>query len=179
MFDSQPIFVFTRRLLSERHCDQLIRVAERDNGKHWDMKGTFMMGTPTQSLLEYHGECVPTTLEKIRKLSVYAANLMNISVSPSDCKSLHITKWERQKGTVGEHHDCDMYKRQYLQDAKLSVYISLQDNGGLRFREEGWVECNKGDSIIFNTYLGHSVTDGDREKTRYSMVAWILGPRWR
>ena len=82
------------------------------------------------------------------------------------------------------HHDVD-WNGQTAKDRKLSVTIQLSDSaayegGDFEFED---IQTNadfrsSGTVLVFPSYLRHRirpVTSG----TRYALVAWFFGPRWR
>lgn len=178
MTDSPPMYMFVRNLFSPMMCDELVKYSERGEGHHWDRgAGTFGNGTQTQLLSRADPTgVVAAGFNKLETTSKFASAVFNIEIDFKRVQSCQITKWTDK--TYPMHHDCDLWKRLFLPDTKLSIYISLDDNGGLEFEKDGWINCNKGDALIFNSFLHHAVTD-HRTKTRYSMVVWIIGPRWR
>lgn len=82
------------------------------------------------------------------------------------------------------HHDIN-WQADSMYDRKLSIVIQLSDSseyvgGDLQFKS---VETPKkfktqGSVLVFPSYLMHRVTEVT-EGTRYSLVAWMEGPRWR
>lgn len=82
------------------------------------------------------------------------------------------------------HNDVD-WDRDSGYDRKMSVVIQLSDpedyeGGEFQFRymqaPEGFKK--RGSVLTFPSYLEHQVTTVT-EGTRYSLVTWVEGPRWR
>lgn len=70
-------------------------------------------------------------------------------------------------------------------DRKLSVVVQLSDpneyEGGELMLKETSIPANfkkRGSVIVFPSYLEHCVTPVTKG-TRYSLVSWVCGPRWR
>jgi len=90
------------------------------------------------------------------------------------------------KGKYDWHHDIDWQNGKNF-DRKLSVVVQLTNpdaykGGNFEFSEvespkkEDW--SKQGSVLIFPSYLTHRVTEVT-EGTRYSLVSWVRGPRWR
>jgi len=82
------------------------------------------------------------------------------------------------------HHDID-WAQDSGYDRKLSIIIQLSDpeeydGGDVEFNLFTPPEAFKkrGSVLVFPSYLTHQVTPVTRG-TRYSLVSWIEGPRWR
>ena len=82
------------------------------------------------------------------------------------------------------HHDIN-WTQDSGYDRKLSVSIQLSDpdeydGGDLEFKIFKTPEDyrKQGSVIVFPSYLEHQVTPVTKG-TRYSLVSWIEGPRWR
>ena len=180
MHDSPPLWLFARRLLSTVHCREVIEHLERDEGRHWEGQlNTFSNDTPVQRLFrDESSECISALFRKVEQMTAWTSCMLGVDIDIDWLDSIHATKW-RPGDEYGKHHDCDLIKRDHLQDTKMSVYVSLQDGGGLTLDGDVFVGCNTGDAFAFNAFLDHSVRDVDRAADRYSLVAWILGPRWR
>lgn len=82
------------------------------------------------------------------------------------------------------HHDID-WAADSGYDRKLSIIIQLADpemydGGDVEFTmfttPEGFKK--RGSVLVFPSYLTHQVTPVTRG-TRYSLVSWVEGPRWR
>ena len=82
------------------------------------------------------------------------------------------------------HHDID-WTQDSGYDRKLSIIIQLSspedyEGGDVEFNMFTTPEAFKkrGSVLVFPSYLTHQVTPVTRG-TRYSLVAWVEGPRWR
>ena len=81
----------------------------------------------------------------------------------------------------GHHIDHDPTHRAYEDvDRKLSLVIPLTTckESGIWLDSVGHVNLNAGDLIAFSGLLGHAAPE-QKEGTRYTMAAWLGGPRWR
>ena len=89
-------------------------------------------------------------------------------------------------GKYDWHHDVNWQNDKNF-DRKLSVVVQLTDpkayqGGNFEFSEvespkkEEW--SKQGSILVFPSYLTHRVTEVT-EGTRYSLVSWVRGPRWR
>lgn len=89
-------------------------------------------------------------------------------------------------GKYDWHHDVDWQNNRNY-DRKLSVVVQLTSpsayqGGNFEFSEvqspkpEHWGK--QGSILVFPSYLTHRVTEVT-EGTRYSLVSWVRGPRWR
>ena len=82
------------------------------------------------------------------------------------------------------HHDID-WAQDSGYDRKLSIIIQLADpeeydGGDVEFKLFTTPKefKKRGSVLVFPSYLEHQVTPVTRG-TRYSLVAWVEGPRWR
>jgi predicted 2-oxoglutarate/Fe(II)-dependent dioxygenase YbiX len=94
--------------------------------------------------------------------------------------------------TNGQRHDSELLARDYMaknteQVRKLSVVIQLSDpdeyeGGNLQLLDESdksyIAPRKKGTVIVFDSRTRHRVQK-IRSGTRRSIVAWIMGPRWK
>jgi PKHD-type hydroxylase len=93
---------------------------------------------------------------------------------------------EYHSGELGHydwHHDVN-WSSPLMVDRKLSVVIQLTDpteyeGGDFLFREVENPDFKpQGSILVFPSFLEHKVTQVTKG-TRYSLVTWIEGPRWR
>lgn len=93
-----------------------------------------------------------------------------------------------EKGKYDMHHDV-MFKSEKRSDRKLSFVLQLCDPSeyeGGRFEFGGNVPAQlnpddflpKGSILVFPSMFQHRVTEVTKG-TRYSLVSWIEGPKWR
>lgn len=82
------------------------------------------------------------------------------------------------------HHDID-WKSTSMYDRKLSICIQLSDpeeyeGGEFQFKtlESPTGYKTKGSILVFPSYNEHQITE-ITSGTRYSLVGWMEGPRWR
>ena len=118
-----------------------------------------------------------------------AANITNINdqffnYELTDIQSLQFTSYDaKEKGFYGKHIDM-MYKGTGTR--KLSVTIQLSDDkdyeGGdllLHYKDNPDIGFrNLGTATFFPSWMLHEVTPVTKGK-RYSLVAWIQGPRFK
>lgn len=115
------------------------------------------------------------------------ANRLAFGFDVTDAGSIQFTEYSSEYvGKYDWHHDVD-WNGQAAFDRKISVVLQLSDGNyyeGCDF-EFGEVENpdkeslrSKGTIICFPSYLRHRVTEITKG-TRYSLVAWFEGPRWR
>jgi PKHD-type hydroxylase len=102
----------------------------------------------------------------------------------NEIQSLQFTSYDgKEKGFYGKHIDM-MYKGPGTR--KLSVSIQLSDSGDyeggdliLHTRSDGErPHRQQGTGIFFPGYTLHEVTPVTKGK-RYSLVAWVIGPRFK
>jgi len=117
------------------------------------------------------------------------ANLININnqffnYELTDIQSLQFTSYDgKEKGFYGKHIDM-MYKGTGTR--KLSITIQLSDDkdyeGGdllLHYKDQPDVGFrNLGTATFFPSWMLHEVTPVTKGK-RYSLVAWVQGPRFK
>ncbi len=84
----------------------------------------------------------------------------------------------------GWHHDIDWTENK-MYDRKLSIVVQLTDpkdyeGGEFQFKsvQSPVTFKTQGSVLVFPSYLEHQVTK-ITEGTRYSLVCWAEGPRWR
>lgn len=109
----------------------------------------------------------------------------NLDVTPVG--NIQFTEYSADyKGKYDWHHDVD-WNRQAGFDRKISVVLQLSDSDSYKGCDFQFSEVpnpereafrKKGSIICFPSYLQHQVTEITKG-TRYSLVAWFEGPRWR
>jgi PKHD-type hydroxylase len=130
-----------------------------------------------------HGE---TGLKDFLLSIVHQANAtaLNVSIQP-EMQEMQFGEYSHEyQGKYDWHHDINWENPKHF-DRKLSVVVQLSDpesykGGDFEFAEvETPSEFKKqGSVLIFPSYLTHRVTEVT-EGTRYSLVSWVRGPRWR
>lgn len=101
--------------------------------------------------------------------------------------SIQFTEYSAESGDKYDwHHDVD-WTSPHAFDRKLSVVIQLSDPKYYEGADFQFLEVEnpqsealraKGTVLVFPSYLQHRVTSITKG-TRYSLVAWFDGPRWR
>ena len=106
------------------------------------------------------------------------AELLGMEVWPDELKDAQISRWRH-----GQHYDWHMDHDpsgvRLPWDRKLSLYVSLSEEGGLDIDSAGFVKCQTGDALAFASHTLHKRPASDDKTERYSLVAWVPGPRWR
>ena len=177
MRDSPPLYLLVRRLFSPMVCKEIIQYCERDNGSHWAVNADFKEGAPTQLIPIHNGnQLIGDVANRLRDSANCFTDLLGIDVDDL-FSDIQITKWQPGQ-QMGKHHDCEMLRRSVAKDTKITIYVSLSHLGGLEMEKDGFITCREGDGIIFNAFTKHAVSDR-RIIERYSMLAWMHGPRWR
>lgn len=115
------------------------------------------------------------------------ANRLAFGLDVVGAGSVQFTEYTTENaGKYDWHHDCD-YNNNAAFDRKISVVLQLSDGDyyegcDFQFDEvpnpDPEVLRSKGTIICFPSYLRHRVTEITKG-TRYSLVAWFEGPRWR
>jgi PKHD-type hydroxylase len=129
---------------------------------------------------------VPDNRWIFERLTVNIVNINNqfFNYELTDIQSLQFTSYDaKEKGFYGKHIDM-MYKGTGTR--KLSVTIQLSDDkdyeGGdllLHYKNEPDVGFrNQGTATFFPSWMLHEVTPVTKGK-RYSLVAWVQGPRFK
>jgi len=100
---------------------------------------------------------------------------------------LQFTEYDAEHGGYYKsHHDID-WQASASYDRKLSIVVQLSDpetykGGELSFSEvQNPIRSDlrkRGTIIVFPSYLQHEVSPVT-EGTRYSLVSWVWGPRWK
>ena len=119
---------------------------------------------------------------------VHEANQIafNVNITPQ-IGEMQFTEYSSEyKGEFKAHQDINWNNHQPF-DRKLSMTIQLSDGadydgGDFEFVDTPSPHPNqfrtKGSILVFPSYLVHKVSPVVRG-TRYSLVCWISGPRWR
>lgn len=115
------------------------------------------------------------------------SNRLAFGFDVADVGPIQFTEYrDDQKGKYDWHHDVEWISDSAF-DRKISVVVQLSDGdyyegGDFQFDEVQNPDPNvlrtKGTVICFPSYLRHRVTEVTKG-TRYSLVAWFEGPRWR
>jgi PKHD-type hydroxylase len=128
--------------------------------------------------------------ENIRNMLWWYAkesNRLAFGLDVTDSGSIQFTEYNTDyKGKYDWHHDVD-WNSDAAFDRKISVVLQLSDGNyyegcDFEFSEvpnpEREAMRAKGSIICFPSYLTHRVTEITKG-SRYSLVAWFEGPRWR
>jgi PKHD-type hydroxylase len=165
--------------LSKEFCENTIKLCKQT----CDMKeaGTFKglsEGRKTQV-----GWTDDPELMRIALQYIWAANRAVYNIDIQYLPNLQFGEYS-EDGEYSWHHDID-WDNNSAYDRKLSICIQLSDpstyvGGDLEFTEvQTPVDFKKqGSVIVFPSYLQHRVTK-ITSGTRYSLVGWMEGPRWR
>ena len=113
-------------------------------------------------------------------------NAFNVDISGLISEMQFTEYSEEYAGKYKLHHDINWQNARNF-DRKLSMVVQLSDpsdyEGGLLSFSEVTNPVQKslqkrGSIIIFPSYLQHAVSEVTKG-TRYSLVCWVKGPRWR
>jgi len=128
--------------------------------------------------------------DEVRKLLFWyaqEANRVAFGTELTDVGSIQFTEYGTEyEGKYDWHHDVD-WNSQAMYDRKISVVLQLSDGNyyeGCDFQFDEVPNPDpdalraKGTIICFPSYLRHRVTEITKG-TRYSLVAWFEGPRWK
>ena len=176
----RPRWIFSAALWSKDYCADVISTCE-DIGF---VQGSYADGTKRDNVQvrflnrRDHGKLFETIDEDVTAF----AEILGIDIYPDWLDEAQISKWSKGDH-YGVHCDHDTTRSTHIHDRKVSFYVSLSDGGGLdlglRMGELSNLRANTGDSIVMSSLLQHSRPNIDDDVTRYSLVAWIPGPRWR
>lgn len=114
---------------------------------------------------------------RIKTTAVHVADIMAINIDPELHYSVLFSRWE-PGNHFNTHTDYDATQINTEYSRKLNFYCSLSDDGGMALDRIGRVVCDQGDALITSALMPHSVPVQEKV-TRYSMISWILGPRWQ
>lgn len=115
------------------------------------------------------------------------ANRMAFGVDVTDMAGVQFTEYNASMSAKYDwHHDVE-WQKNLAYDRKISVVVQLSDGNyyeGCDFQfeevqnpDQEALRC-KGTVLCFPSYLRHRVTEITKG-TRYSLVAWFEGPRWK
>lgn len=113
------------------------------------------------------------------------ANRRLFNVDMQHVFDIQFTEYHAEGNQHYSWHEDIHWDRRNAYDRKLSLVLQLSDpdtyEGGelefLQFRRPDEFR-ERGSIIVFPSYVRHRVTPVT-EGTRYSLVSWIEGPRWR
>lgn len=181
-------FWFWEAAISPERCDEIIeeckKVPAQKGTTFADVdKGYIADGEVRNSTVRWV-QNVPGITETIWPY-VWEANRMAYNFDIASIFDVQFTEYDAaEEQYYSWHHDVDFVAdRGY--DRKISAVIQLSDQedyegGEFQFRymqaPEGFKK--RGSVLTFPSYLEHQVTPVT-EGTRYSLVTWVEGPRWR
>jgi len=177
--------------LSAKDCADIIAAAEKDA----DLVAarTFRTGQAEDDGNDGHrltnirwlnNEAFPDLHDLVWRYARAANETFDLSLSR--LPSIQFTEYAEPGHHYDTHHDIDWYRQDSLH-RKLSVCIQLSDpdkyeGGDFTFENTENPDPEalrmRGTVLAFPSYHDHSVSpivDG----CRYSLVAWVEGPRWR
>lgn len=122
----------------------------------------------------------------LKYVNLANAVAFNVDIQ-QEMDEMQFTEYDSEyQGKYDWHHDINWQNEKNF-DRKLSISVQLSNPEsyiGGKF-EFGEVESpdpeefgKQGSILIFPSYLRHRVTEVT-EGTRYSLVSWVRGPRWR
>ena len=174
----RPRWILLSGWLSFLECDRVLAFL---NEGEW-RAGTYSDGTKRDNVnVQFHNTKETPIMQflwdRIKQTASTTANILKVDINPEMHEFAQFSRW-RKGDHYSMHTDNDASNRTLEYDRKVSLYCSLTDGGGLQLDKEGIVRCNKGDALIITGIMPHAAPvqeDGER----ISMVAWVLGPRWR
>jgi PKHD-type hydroxylase len=116
---------------------------------------------------------------------IWGANRDSFNIDISAIFEAQFTEYDATEEQYYAWHQDVNWQQDSGYDRKLSIIIQLSDpeeydGGDVQFNLFTPPEAFKkrGSVLVFPSYLEHQVTPVTRG-TRYSLVSWIEGPRWR
>ena len=168
-----------QRALSKEKCDELVNLC----------KATCILkdGTTFNSDKQHRQTKVAFTENpQIKQIAQDYALAANRAVFGFDVDYIPAIQFgEYSQGSFyGWHHDIDWHANR-MYDRKLSIVIQLTneteyEGGFFEFKSTETPRGfrSQGSILVFPSYLEHQVTK-ITQGTRYSLVCWAEGPRWR
>ena len=122
----------------------------------------------------------------LKEVNIANAEMFNVDIQ-QEMAEMQFAEYDAEyAGKYDWHHDVDWLNPKNY-DRKLSVVVQLSapsDYEGGNFEFDGVDSPDpalwsiQGSVLIFPSYFQHRVTEVTRG-TRYSLVTWVRGPRWR
>lgn len=122
----------------------------------------------------------------LRYANLANATTFNVDIQ-QEMEEMQFSEYDAEyQGKYDWHHDVD-WQNPKNYDRKLSLVVQLSshedyEGGDFEFSEvqtpryDNWRQ--QGSILVFPSYLTHRVQEVTKG-TRYSLVSWIRGPRWR
>ena len=175
-------WVFISGLFHREQMGRLVRCAEDTGfGNATYANGTFRDNVKTVFYnQEEHGDhpLIREVFDRIVEKGKQCADLLEIDVyeGAKGAPYMQIARY-LQGDHYGVHTDHASDLRTLDEDRKVSLFVSMTDNGALEVAGEH-VRLGCGDALAFPSTMPHAapVQEGH---SRYSFVTWLLGPAWR
>lgn len=84
---------------------------------------------------------------------------------------------EQDAGNYGLHQDV-YYSQDDVRKLSMSILITDDFTGGELFIMGDQIDLQKGDAVIFPSFLPHLVTPV-KTGSRLALVSWMYGPQWK
>lgn len=191
--ESKTIKIVSKQIFSDDECNEIIKLGKSFKKIESKMGGFEDSGFRDDSYRSsYQSWIKPNnlSLELYTKLAELV-NSVNESVYNFDLKIIENLQYTEypfwKKGHYGMHMDCSDMSAFYGLTRKISFSIQLSnpekyEGGDLVFHSAGMTESHasreRGSITFFPSFLMHEVlpvTSG----TRYSLVGWVHGPKWK
>lgn len=178
-------WVLYKGLVSAATCDHIIKDLD---GLPFEEANTFNKGDKSirSSRVKWIVDHVDLKAFCMRFVNQANAEAFNVDIQ-QDMTEMQFTEYQASEGGhYSWHHDVDWQNIKNF-DRKLSIVIQLSSPDDYEGGEFQFSECEspkseefkmKGSVLVFPSYLQHQVTEVT-EGTRYSLVSWVRGPRWR
>ena len=171
-----PNWTMMAGLFTPADCRALLTEA---HFKGW-RAGTYSNGAvrPNVSVCFMYGENLVAMewLDALQRQARILGELFRVEVWPERLHSIQLSHW--RPGGDHYHYHTDHDSTGLLEmDRKLSIYVSLYENGGLEIAGSGMIACQTGDALAFSGMVNHASPKRE-DGHRYSLVAWVPGPSW-
>lgn len=166
-----PLALLLVRALDATECSQLIALAEE---REW-RPATVLHGDPGIRTSTIQWVADGRWLRRVQAIGEQAAAALQVDVWPRSMATIQISRYAAGQ-SYGWHVDHDT-ERTVGSDRKVSIVISLSDNGCLELDHIGRMRLNLGDALAFASVLRHRRPAP--ASTQYSVAGWLPGPRWR
>jgi PKHD-type hydroxylase len=141
-----------------------------------------------RSKIRWLNKCAPELAEMYSRINEMAlqANASAFGFDIQGFPHVQFTEYHAQDEGTYDWHEDNNFTNSTPFDRKISMVIQLSDadeytGGKLKLHHEPLpddVFCNQGDAIFFPSFNRHMVTPV-KLGTRYSLVTWFVGPKFR
>lgn len=180
----RDLYYYWEEALSDQECDNIIEECKKVESQEGTVFGDDEYANFRNSTIRWVHNKVQGLDELIWKY-VNVANRNSFNVDVTNIFEIQFTEYHGTEQQYYSWHDDVDWTGTYLFDRKLSFVLQLSDpddyEGGQFVAEYFTVPKEfqkRGSIIVFPSMLKHQVTPVTKG-TRYSLVSWIEGPRWR